>query len=105
MAKNPPAMQETDAGDSGSISGSGRSSGGGHSNPPVFLPGESHGQRSLTAHSRWGSKESDTTGRPSTCARTMGSKTIAREGVGRLPWGILSSQPVYVFIHRGTYLH
>ena len=28
---------------------------------PVFLPGESHGQRSLAGHSPWGRKESDTT--------------------------------------------
>ena len=28
---------------------------------PVFLPGESHGQRSLTDYSPWGHKESDTT--------------------------------------------
>ena len=28
---------------------------------PVFLPGESHGQRSLTGCSPWGRKESDTT--------------------------------------------
>ena len=28
---------------------------------PVFLPGESHGQRSLTGHSPWGLKESDMT--------------------------------------------
>ena len=27
---------------------------------PVFLPGESHGQRSLVGYSPWGSKESDT---------------------------------------------
>ena len=27
---------------------------------PVFLPGESHGQRSLVAYSPWGRKESDT---------------------------------------------
>ena len=27
---------------------------------PVFLPGESHGQRSLAGCSRWGCKESDT---------------------------------------------
>ena len=35
----------------GPIPGSGRSPGGGHGNPlhPVFLPGESHGQRSLLA--------------------------------------------------------
>ena len=29
--------------------------------PPVFLPGESHGQRSLGGYSPWGRKESDTT--------------------------------------------
>ena len=28
---------------------------------PVFLPGESHGQRSLSGYSPWGCKESDTT--------------------------------------------
>ena len=28
---------------------------------PVFLPGESHGQRSLVGYSLWGHKESDTT--------------------------------------------
>ena len=28
---------------------------------PVFLPGESHGQRSLAGHSPWGCKESDKT--------------------------------------------
>ena len=28
---------------------------------PVFLPGESHGQRSLVGYSPWGSKESDMT--------------------------------------------
>ena len=28
---------------------------------PVFLPGESHGQRSLAGYSPWGHKELDTT--------------------------------------------
>ena len=56
MVKNPPAMQETEF------------------NPwvgkipwrrkwqptPVFLPGGSHGQRSLADYSPWGHKESDT---------------------------------------------
>ena len=28
---------------------------------PVFLPGESHGQRSLAGYSPWGFKESDMT--------------------------------------------
>ena len=30
---------------------------------PVFLPGESHGQRSLAGYSLWGHKESDMTER------------------------------------------
>ena len=28
---------------------------------PVFLPGESHGQKSLVGHSSWGHKELDAT--------------------------------------------
>ena len=48
------------AGDPGSIPESGRCPGGGHGNPLVFLPGESHGQRSLAGCSPWGHKELDT---------------------------------------------
>ena len=33
---------------------------------PVFLPGESHGQRSLVGYTPWGCKESDTTEQPNT---------------------------------------
>ena len=29
---------------------------------PIFLPGKSHGQRSLAGYSPWGCKESDMTG-------------------------------------------
>ena len=44
MVKNPP----DNAGNTGSIPGSGRCPGGGNGNPiPVSLAGESHGQRSL----------------------------------------------------------
>ena len=59
MLKNPPA----NAGDTqhvGSSPGSGRSPGGGNGNPFWYLPGESHGQRSLAGYSPWGHKESDT---------------------------------------------
>ena len=46
----------------GSIPGSERSTGGGQGQPtPVFLPGESHGQRSLAVCSPWGRTESDMT--------------------------------------------
>ena len=45
--------------DQGSIPGSGRSPGEGNGNP--FLPGESHGRRSLVGYSLQGRKESDMT--------------------------------------------
>ena len=49
-------------GDPGSNPGSGRSHGEGNSLPTqVFLPGASHGQRSLAGYNRWGCKESGTT--------------------------------------------
>ena len=51
-----------DTGDTGWIPGEGRFSGGGKWQPtPVFLPENSHGQRSLAGYSPWGCKESDTT--------------------------------------------
>ena len=51
-----------EAGDLSSIPGSGRSSGGGKWQlTPVFLPGESHGQKYLEGHSPQRRKESDTT--------------------------------------------
>ena len=49
-------------GDLGSTPGSGRSPGEGSGNPtPVFLPGESHGQRSLVGYGLWGHNTWDTT--------------------------------------------
>ena len=50
MVKNLPNAE--DIRDVGSISGRGRSPGGEHWQPtPVFLPGESHGQRCLVGYS------------------------------------------------------
>ena len=46
------------AGDVGLIPGSGRSLGGGHGNPQVFLPGEFQGQRTLAGYSPRDYKES-----------------------------------------------
>ena len=60
MIKNPPA-DAGDARDACSILELGRST-------PVFLPGESHGQRSLAGYSSWVCKESDTTQQQSACA-------------------------------------
>ena len=56
-----PAMKLKDAcslGDLGSIPGSGGSPEEGNGNPLQFLPGESHGQRSLVGYSSRGRKES-----------------------------------------------
>ena len=50
-----------DAGDKGSIPGSGRSPGGGHGNPFQCLPREFHKQRSLMGYYPSGHKESDMT--------------------------------------------
>ena len=61
VVKNSPA-NAGDIRDVGSFPGPGISPGGGNGNPlPVFLPGESHGQRSLAGYSPWGHKELNTT--------------------------------------------
>ena len=64
-------------GDPSSIPGSGRSPGGWNGTPLQysFLPGESHGQRSLVGYSLWGCKESDTT-------EQLYLLTYTREGIG-----------------------
>ena len=60
MVKNRPAMQETDLGSIPSLerSVSWRRA---WQPTPVFLPGESYGQRSLVDYSPWGCKELDMT--------------------------------------------
>ena len=53
LVENP----STNAGDLGSIPGSGSSPGEGKWQPtPVFLPGKSHGQRNPAGYSPWGCK-------------------------------------------------
>ena len=49
MVKNPLA-HAGDIRESGSIPGSGRPPGGGQHLTPIFLPGESHGQRRLEGY-------------------------------------------------------
>ena len=50
----------TNAGDMGSVPGFGKSPGRKKQQPnPVFLPGKSHGQRSLAGYSPQGHKQSD----------------------------------------------
>ena len=90
--------------DPGLIPGSGRSLGGERSNPlqqptPVFLCGESHGQRSLVGYSPWGRKEWDTTEQ---LTHTQNSVTSVPYRGGRLhlkqvllfPYMVLESWPL-----------
>ena len=49
--KNNPPANAGEVRDANSVPGSGRCPGGGHSNRLVFLPEESHGQRSLAGYS------------------------------------------------------
>ena len=53
VVKNPPVNTEDEA----LLPGWGRK----WQPTPEFLPGESHGQRSLVGYSPWGHKEADTT--------------------------------------------
>ena len=62
LVKNPPAMRQTWVQSLGWES----SLEGGTATHSVFLPGESHGQRSLAGYSPWGRREWDTTDRLST---------------------------------------
>ena len=57
VVKNPPAMQETWVWSLHQEDPLERK----WQPTPVFLPGKSHGQRSLVSHSPWGCKELDTT--------------------------------------------
>ena len=60
-----PGGSRGNAGDLSSIPGSERSPRGGNGNPTsVFLPGESHGERSLAGYSPWAHRESDMTEAP-----------------------------------------
>ena len=63
---------------------------------PVFLPGESHAQRSLAGYSPWGHKESDTT-------EQLRKKIAVSLNIGKLPLKCLKMtlmSPTLVGIYR-----
>ena len=49
---------------------------------PVFLPGESHGQRSLVGCSPWGRRDLGTTERLSAVYREQGQVGVCSQGAG-----------------------
>ena len=70
----------SNAGDPGSIPGSGSSLGEGNCfSSTVFLPGKSHAQRSLEGYSPWGHKELDTTERLSMLSLISAIRTEAQD--------------------------
>ena len=71
------------AGALGSIPGMGRSPGEAWQPTPVFLPGESHGQRRLVGYSPWGHKELDMTERLSTVLYNL---KVANEKINNCYW-------------------
>ena len=56
---------------------------------PVFLPGESHGKRSLVGYSPQGRKKSDTTER-----LNNNSSSVTRDPVNKVPSSGLHSQKI-----------
>ena len=61
-----------------------------HRVTPVFLPGESNGQRSLAGHSPWGCKELDVTEHNTlslthTHTHNSGHTRVLGGGTGRIP--------------------
>ena len=62
---------------------------------PVFLPGESHGQKSLVDYSPWGRKESDMTERLtlSTLQRTSTLIPFLVDVEPEAQWGVRCAQP------------
>ena len=77
MVKNPPAK----ARDAGSVFVSGRSPREGNGNlTPVFLPGESNGQKSLAGYSPWGPKRVRQNLVTKTNSKRLNAKTISEIG-------------------------
>ena len=81
MAKRLPTMQETQVQSLGWADPLEKEM----ATTPVFLPGKSHGQRSLAGYSPWGHKESDATER---LHFTLGSLVVRSPNLDELFWSL-----------------
>ena len=79
MAKRLPTMQETQVQSLGWADPLEKEM----ATTPVFLPGKSHGQRSLAGYSPWGHQESDATER---LHFTLGSLVVRSPNLDELFW-------------------
>ena len=93
LVKNPP----TKAGDAGSIPASEkipwRRKG---QPPPVFLPGKSHGQKSLVGSSPWGQRESDTAEHTHTGFPPVRNGLLGKTKQGSRPSSLVRVSPLQV---------
>ena len=72
---------------------------------PVFLPGESHGQRSLAGYSPWGHKKSDTT--EATYTHWSTTRNILIVSITSLQYLMKTSPPLlnlFNYISRDNYI-
>ena len=67
---------------------------------PVFLPGKSHGERSLAGHSAWGRKESDPTEHTHHRAH---AKSLSRVQLSATPWTAAHQAPLSMAFSRQEY--
>ena len=75
--------------------------------PPVFLPGEFHGQRSLDSYSPWVCKESDMTEQLThTHTHTRSGESHGQRSLDSYsPWGCKESDMTEQLTHTHTYTH
>ena len=66
---------------------------------PVFLPGKSHGQRSLAGYSQWGCKESDRTEQLSTHASSVGHHNPSYVGWGEILYHFIDERGEVIEFH------
>ena len=91
------------AGDPGLIPESGRSPGEGNGNPLQYLPGESHGQRSLAGYSPWGHKSwtrlSDYTTTTTQSLTLLTISTTSIQATAILPWTTAATSYLGSLLH------
>ena len=71
---------------------------------PVFLPGESHGRRSLGGYSQWGRKESDTTERLHSLTHSCLNLMSQGNYQALLAFSVLFSLLLSLILLKGKYL-
>ena len=72
---------------------------------PIFMPGKSHGQRSLWGYSSWGWKELDVTEHTCTCARMCTHTNTPVRTRAHTPVHTCTHTPVHTHTHQCICTH